>query len=52
MSEEDNKMIIKICQNLYDYPRIKSPFDDESFNEAKKEVQFIKSLISQNNITE
>ena len=43
-SEEDKKMIIKICQKLYDYPRIKSPFDDESFNEAQKEVQFIKSL--------
>ena len=51
-SEEDNKMIIKICQNLYDYPRIKSPFDDESFNEAQKEVQFIKSLRPQNNITD
>ena len=51
-SEEDKKMIIKICQNLYDYPRIKSPFDDESFNEAQKEVQFIKSLRPQNNITD
>jgi hypothetical protein len=50
--EEDKKMIIKICQNLYDYPRIKSPFDDESFNEAQKEVQFIKSLRPQNNITD
>ena len=43
-SEEDKKMIFKICQNLYDYPRVKSPFDMESFNEAEKEVQFIKSL--------
>jgi len=51
-SEEDEKMINKICQNLYDYPRIKSPFDDESFNEAQKEVQFIKSLRPQNNITD
>ena len=50
--EEDKKMINKICQNLYDYPRIKSPFDDESFNEAQKEVQFIKSLRPQNNITD
>lgn len=43
-SEEDKEMIIRICQKLYDYPRVKSPFDDESFNEAQEEVQFIKSL--------
>ena len=47
-SEEDNEMIFKICQNLYDYPRVKSPFDRESFNEAEKEVQFIKSIRPQN----
>jgi len=43
-SEEDEKMVTKICQNLFDYPHIKSPFDNESFIEAQKEVQFIKSL--------
>ncbi len=43
-SEEDNKMLIKICQKLYDYPRIDSPFDDESFIEARKEVEWLSSL--------
>lgn len=44
-SEEDKKMIINICKNLYDYPRVNSPFDNNSFKEAQKQVDWFKSRV-------
>ena len=42
-NEEDEKMITNICKNLYDYPRVNSPFDNDSFKEAQKQVDWFKS---------